>query len=338
MQRGVAAPSGTAWCARPIVMSSAQASTLMSQWVPSCRPPSATRCRASSSAPETGTSRATSPHLAPPDEHGCYVAPTVLTDVDPAMEIWTEEVFGPVVALVAFDTLDEALDLVNASQFGLAAAIYTSDLSAAHAFAERADVGQVAVNLPTSGWDVHMPFGGFKSSGSGHKEQGPEGLDFYRRTKTVALHSALTDADDPSTPDPDYPHWDTITTRWMDNDMYGHVNNVQYYSFFDTVVTGWLVRDGGLDPRNGEVIGLCVESQCTYSAPLSFPDEVLAGLRVGHVGRSSVRYESRPLHRRLRRSRGVRPLRPRVRRWLTRRPAAIPEPLRVALSAWSPTG
>ena len=90
---------------------------------------------------------------------------------------------------------------------------------------------------------------------------------------------------------PSFPHWDTITTRWMDNDMYGHVNNVQYYSFFDTVVTTWLVRAGGLDPRNGEVIGLCVESQCTFAAPLSFPDEVLAGLRVGHVGRSSVRYE-----------------------------------------------
>jgi acyl-CoA thioester hydrolase len=92
-------------------------------------------------------------------------------------------------------------------------------------------------------------------------------------------------------PNPAYPHWDTITTRWMDNDMYGHVNNVQYYSFFDTVVTSWLVREGGLDPAHGEVIGLCVESQCTFAAPLSFPDKVIAGLRVGHVGRSSVRYE-----------------------------------------------
>jgi len=92
-------------------------------------------------------------------------------------------------------------------------------------------------------------------------------------------------------PNPAYPHWDTITTRWMDNDMYGHVNNVQYYSFFDTVVTTWLVREGGLDPAHGEVIGLCVESQCTFAAPLSFPDKVLAGLRVGHIGRSSVRYE-----------------------------------------------
>ncbi len=92
-------------------------------------------------------------------------------------------------------------------------------------------------------------------------------------------------------PNPSYPHWDTITTRWMDNDMYGHVNNVQYYSFFDTAVTAWLVHEAGLDPWHSQVIGLCVESQCTFAAPLSFPDKVLAGLRVGRVGRSSVRYE-----------------------------------------------
>jgi acyl-CoA thioester hydrolase len=89
----------------------------------------------------------------------------------------------------------------------------------------------------------------------------------------------------------EYPYWTTITTRWMDNDMYGHVNNVHYYSFFDTVITHWLVREGGMDPGRGDVIGLCVESQCTYHAPLSFPETVSAGLRVGQVGRSSVRYE-----------------------------------------------
>ena len=196
--RASSTPYATAWCGPPRLTSSAPASTPTSPWVPSCRRPSATRSQGFvERALANGATRATSPEPALPSEHGCYVAPTVLTDVDPAMEIWTDEVFGPVVALVAFDTLDEALDLVNASQFGLAAAIYTSDLSAAHAFAERADVGQVAVNLPTSGWDVHMPFGGFKTSGSGHKEQGLEGLDFYRRTKTVALHERrLTDADD----------------------------------------------------------------------------------------------------------------------------------------------
>jgi acyl-CoA reductase-like NAD-dependent aldehyde dehydrogenase len=137
-----------------------------------------------------GADRATA-HQTGPGEHGCFVAPTVLTDVSPDAEIWTEEVFGPVVAMMAFDTLDEAIDLLNASPYGLAAAVYTSDLDAAHAFTARADVGQVAVNLPTSGWDVHMPFGGFKTSGSGHKEQGLVGLDFYRRTKTVAMRTRV---------------------------------------------------------------------------------------------------------------------------------------------------
>ncbi len=91
--------------------------------------------------------------------------------------------------------------------------------------------------------------------------------------------------------DDDHGYWLAITTRWMDNDMYGHVNNVQYYSFFDTVVTQWLVERGGLEPGAGAIIGLCVESQCAFHAPLSFPEQVTAGLRVGHLGTSSVRYE-----------------------------------------------
>jgi aldehyde dehydrogenase (NAD+) len=138
---------------------------------------------------KNGARRATPAPEVPGHEHGCFVAPTVLTVIDTSMEIWTDEVFGPVVALAVFDTLEEAVDLLNESRYGLAAALYTSDLNAAHAFAARADVGQVAVNLPTSGWDVHMPFGGFKDSGSGHKEQGLEALDFYRRTKTVAMRT-----------------------------------------------------------------------------------------------------------------------------------------------------
>jgi acyl-CoA thioester hydrolase len=77
----------------------------------------------------------------------------------------------------------------------------------------------------------------------------------------------------------------------MDNDVYGHVNNVQYYSFFDTVINRWLITEGGLDIHDGEVIGLCAESHCSYHAPLTFPDVVRAGLRVGELGRSSVRYE-----------------------------------------------
>ena len=97
-------------------------------------------------------------------------------------------------------------------------------------------------------------------------------------------------AADPPKPS-DFPHLSTLGTRWKDNDVYGHVNNVEYYSFFDTVINAWLIREGGLDIHAGGVIGLCAESHCSFLAPLAFPDEVRAGLRVGHLGRSSVRYE-----------------------------------------------
>lgn len=83
----------------------------------------------------------------------------------------------------------------------------------------------------------------------------------------------------------------TITTRWLDNDIYGHMNNVVHYSFFDTAVNGWLIETGVLDIRCGDRIGLVVETGCRYFAELSFPDVVTAGLRVGRVGTSSVRYE-----------------------------------------------
>jgi acyl-CoA thioester hydrolase len=77
----------------------------------------------------------------------------------------------------------------------------------------------------------------------------------------------------------------------MDNDVYGHVNNVHYYSYFDTVINEYLIRAGGLDIHAGPAIGLCVESHCAFRAPLAFPRPVRAGLRVGKLGRSSVRYE-----------------------------------------------
>ena len=83
----------------------------------------------------------------------------------------------------------------------------------------------------------------------------------------------------------------TITTRWMDNDVYGHVNNVVYYSFFDTAVNAALIEQGLLDPASSQVIGLVVETGCHYLAPISFPDEIEAGIRVAHVGTSSVCYE-----------------------------------------------
>lgn len=82
-----------------------------------------------------------------------------------------------------------------------------------------------------------------------------------------------------------------ITTRWMDNDVYGHVNNVVFYSWFDTAVNGYLIQQGVLDIHHGGTIGLVVETQCSYFAPVSFPQAVTAGIRVAHRGTSSVRYE-----------------------------------------------
>ena len=89
----------------------------------------------------------------------------------------------------------------------------------------------------------------------------------------------------------DYSYWLVIPTRWMDNDIYAHVNNVHYYSFFDTVIAHFLIHEGGLDIHAGAVIGLCVESGCRFRRPLTFPEPVDAGLRVGRLGNSSVRYE-----------------------------------------------
>ena len=88
-----------------------------------------------------------------------------------------------------------------------------------------------------------------------------------------------------------YRHFLEISTRWMDNDVYGHVNNVVYYSYFDTVVNGYLIGAGVLDIENSEVIGLVVETQCQFFGPVTFPDTVHAGLRVARLGTSSVRYE-----------------------------------------------
>jgi acyl-CoA thioester hydrolase len=96
-------------------------------------------------------------------------------------------------------------------------------------------------------------------------------------------------------PDPqrldDYPHSRVLTTRWFDSDPYGHMNNVVHYALFDTVVNAWLIERGALDIQKSPVIGLVVENGCHYFAPLTYPEAVTAGLRVTHVGRSSVRYE-----------------------------------------------
>jgi acyl-CoA thioester hydrolase len=89
----------------------------------------------------------------------------------------------------------------------------------------------------------------------------------------------------------DYRYFTTITSRWFDNDLYGHVNNTVYYSYFDTVIANLLMREGGLDPWRGPVVGMAVETGCRFHRSLKFPDTILAGLRVARVGTSSVRYE-----------------------------------------------
>jgi acyl-CoA thioester hydrolase len=125
----------------------------------------------------------------------------------------------------------------------------------------------------------------------------------------------------------------TIGTRWMDNDAYGHVNNVVYYSWFDTVVNAHLVEQGALDIHRGETIGLVIETQCKYFAALAFPQTVEAGLRVAHMGNSSVRYEvglfaqGQPLT--AAKGHFVHVYVDRA----TRRPSALPDKLRLVLDA-----
>ncbi len=89
----------------------------------------------------------------------------------------------------------------------------------------------------------------------------------------------------------EYPHYMSLPTRWMDNDVYGHVNNALYYAFFDTTINEYLIAEGGLDITAGTVVGFAAESQCQYLRPLAFPGVIEIGLRVGKLGNSSVRYE-----------------------------------------------
>lgn len=93
------------------------------------------------------------------------------------------------------------------------------------------------------------------------------------------------------TPRSAFPHFTALPTRWMDNDIYGHVNNVVYYSYFDTAVNAFLIERGVLDIHHGDVVGFVVDSGCSYYQSLAFPDLVHAGIRVSKLGTSSVRYE-----------------------------------------------
>jgi acyl-CoA thioester hydrolase len=89
----------------------------------------------------------------------------------------------------------------------------------------------------------------------------------------------------------DYKHFRPITTRWHDNDIYGHVNNVVYYGFFDTAVNNYLIQQGGLDIQNGDIVGFVVSSACDYFASIAYPDLIEVGVRVAKLGNSSVQYE-----------------------------------------------
>jgi acyl-CoA thioester hydrolase len=134
----------------------------------------------------------------------------------------------------------------------------------------------------------------------------------------------------------DFPHFHAIATRWDDNDVYGHVNNVRYFAFFDTAINEWLIREGGLDVAHGDVIGLCAESHCAYTAAIAFPDSVEVGLRAGHIGNSSVRYELAVFT--------ADADEPAATGWFvhvfvdraTRRPVPLPPPIRAALERLAP--
>jgi len=133
----------------------------------------------------------------------------------------------------------------------------------------------------------------------------------------------------------EFRHLHPISTRWDDNDVYGHVNNVRYFAFFDTAINAWLIREGGLDVERGDVIGVCAESHCAYTAAIAFPDAVEVGLRTAHLGTSSVRYELAVFRDGDEESAAT--------GWFvhvfvdraTRRPVAIPAPLRAALERLS---
>jgi acyl-CoA reductase-like NAD-dependent aldehyde dehydrogenase len=114
---------------------------------------------------------------------GFFVAPTILTDVDPAMQVFQEEIFGPVLVATSFETEDEAVELSNNSIFGLAASIWTRDVATAHRVARRVEAGSVWINGHHL-FDPAMPFGGFKQSGWG-RENGAEVLDLYTEKKTI---------------------------------------------------------------------------------------------------------------------------------------------------------
>ena len=128
-----------------------------------------------------------------------------------------------------------------------------------------------------------------------------------------------------------YPFTTPLTTRWADNDIYGHINNVTYYAYFDSIANLYLIREGGLD-IHGDVIGLVVESRCQFKAPLAYPDELIGGMRVAKLGNSSVTYELAVAKRDSDVIAAEATFTHVFVNRVTRRPTPIPDPLRAALA------
>lgn len=129
-----------------------------------------------------------------------------------------------------------------------------------------------------------------------------------------------------------FPHFLAIPTRWMDNDVYGHVNNALYYAFFDTVINQYLIAEGKLDIHAGSIIGLAVETQCQFFQSISFPQIIDAGLRIARLGNSSVRYEVGLFHQGSDEAAAFGYFVHVFVDRTTRRPTPIPEPIRTALA------
>jgi aldehyde dehydrogenase (NAD+) len=123
-------------------------------------------------------------------DEGYYVEPTIFTDVDPSMRIAQEEIFGPVLTVFKASDLAEAIEISNSVKFGLSSSVYTRDLTQAFQYVHTVETGMVHINSPTLGGEVHLPFGGLKSSGVGHREQGVEAVEFFSEVITVYVDYA----------------------------------------------------------------------------------------------------------------------------------------------------
>ena len=123
-------------------------------------------------------------------DDGYYVEPTIFTDVDPSMRIAQEEIFGPVLTVLKAKDLGDAIEISNSVKFGLSSSVYTRDLTQAFEYVNTVETGMVHINSPTLGGEVHLPFGGLKSSGVGHREQGVAAVEFFSEVITVYVDYA----------------------------------------------------------------------------------------------------------------------------------------------------